>query len=114
MPIADLAKTLETDQSGVNYYNAKQFLAQFGAKDKVASYKKPTADAQSACYIDNKSDIMCGAYWQDRATNIVYYITLDSAEISDVSKKELGWYDADGDKILEVNDKCPFDKNNSC
>ena len=34
--------------------------------------------------------------------------------LSPITIKELGWYDADGDKINEVDDPCPFDKTNKC
>lgn len=98
---------------GFSYYNIKQFLSQYGAKDKVASFKQPVAGAQSACYIDNRNDATCGAYWEGEK-GYVSYITPSNETIGPVTAKELGWYDADGDKILEVNDKCPFDKNNKC
>lgn len=113
-PVTDLETYLGTYQNGVDYYSAKQFIAQYGAKDKTASYKKPIGDAQSACYIDNKTDVTCGVFWKDRTANVYEYIKLDTAEISEVTQKEIGWYDADSDGKLEVNDKCPFNKNNDC
>lgn len=112
--IANFTDNLNKYYYGFNYYNTKQFLSQYGGKDLIATYKQPTNDAQSACYVDARWDIMCGSWLSDTNKGIYDYIKLTEAKITDVTAKALGWYDADGDGVDEVDDKCPFNKDNNC
>lgn len=113
-PVKELSDAMAKYSDGFNYYNAKQFLSQYGAKDLVASYKSPVNNAQSSCYVDARTDIMCGSWLTDPIKGYLEYIKIDAAEISTVTAKALGWYDADGDGVIEAKDKCPFDKKNAC
>lgn len=113
-PISDFEQYFSKGYGGVNYYSAKQFITQFGGRDRTATYKKAADNAEGICYTEEKNDVMCGAYWSDESKKTTQYINLDTAIFSDVTKKELGWYDQDGDGKNEIVDKCPFNKNNNC
>jgi hypothetical protein len=39
-------------------------------------------------------------------------ITLSENELC--AFKNVGWYDVDGDGIIEISDPCPYDKENFC
>ncbi len=39
---------------------------------------------------------------------------LSGLVITEQTAKEIGWYDLDGDGVLEVEDPCPWDKENLC
>lgn len=39
---------------------------------------------------------------------------LSNLIITEQTAKEIGWYDLDGDGVLEVGDPCPWDKENLC
>lgn len=40
--------------------------------------------------------------------------SLSEAGISDITAKELGWYDLDGDGIIDIEDPCPYNLQNNC
>ncbi|MEI8143748.1 MAG: hypothetical protein WCG48_04010 [Candidatus Berkelbacteria bacterium] len=86
------------------------FLAKYGAKDKRATYKAPSGS--SGCLVDPTNDVMCGSSFVNGS--ITSPTSLSDLVIGPITSKELGWYDADGDKIKEVNDVCPFNKANNC
>jgi hypothetical protein len=91
-------------------YRIKNLLALFGAKDKNATYKTPAKSDSPGCFVGNSDSVMC-----DRNVNSSNVVKkFNEKVIDEITWKELGWYDADGDGIMEVNDKCPFDKTNKC
>ena len=92
-------------------YRIKNLLALFGAKDKNATYKTPVNPDSPGCFVGNSDSVMC-----DRNVNATNQPINKYSEkvIDEITLKELGWYDADGDGQPEVNDKCPFNKNNDC
>lgn len=89
----------------------RPLLNLYGAKSKLINDSSRQAVNGSLCAVDPREDVMCMSYLEGPSYKTVPYDTLKIAEIT---RKELGWYDGDGDKVNEVDDPCPFDKANTC
>lgn len=100
------------NNTGSSAYFFADFLSHYGARSRIATYKKPMNNDVDACFAGSRLDIMCRQYIEAGAVKYLY--KLSELKIGEITKKELGWYDADGDKINEVDDRCPFDKANTC
>jgi hypothetical protein len=99
----------------------------FGATDKYSCSEIQPSSCEYAlqngisCIIESDNpdelgrDIMChrvpeysNEQWSFTAPN------LNELVIIEPTAKELGWWDFDGDGIIEVEDSCPYVKNNIC
>ena len=59
---------------------------------------------------DAIGDIMCGVTTGFRDGEYeVPYLPLEDARVKDLTAKEIGWTDIDGDDIVSVLDTYPFD-----
>ncbi len=91
-------------------YSVKQLMTLFGAKDKNATYKQPKDSNSPGCFVDQPNDVMCDSMLSVQTT----YKSYSEKVFGEITKKELGWFDADGDGVNEAADRCPFDKANKC
>jgi hypothetical protein len=84
----------------------------FGANDKYQGF--------GCGYITDTpketTDIMCGdlADPQGRPGGWTSTSSPNQALISDLTAKEIGWKDVDGDSAIEIDDRCPLDPDNIC
>lgn len=103
---------------------AHELAHMFGAYDKY--YEGGPLDID--CLIEPDSsfmtaDLMCGIpsalkIETEKHGETVVIVTrqvhLSDLIIGEATAKEIGWYDIDGDGILEVEDPCPLNKDNDC
>lgn len=111
-PIASLKQNFES-QSPYSFEYSR-ILEFFGAKSKRTTYGTAKSGTLVACAAEPSEDIMCRWKYKDATQKDYTFIPLHELKIGDITRKELGWFDADGDKVNEVDDKCPYNKANNC
>lgn len=88
----------------------------FGATDKYTS-PKVMEIRKVGCKLEPEIlgwDIMCQRVPDEEKYLGFRYPPLEELNITGHIAKELGWYDGDGDGLLEVFDPCPMDRRNMC
>jgi len=104
--------SFEPDETIYSETFAHELAHIFGVNDHYNTSMK------SACSIDiSYYDVMCHRVPEyDGDGNVIGYFgpLLVDLIVDDITAKEIGWYDIDGDGILEIYDSCPFDKDNKC
>lgn len=99
-------------------YMMRSFMQTAGARNLVTYTSEGYSfSGETSCQVDDRFDIMCGQWVLNRgaSTGVQYKsATFADSIIGETTRKQLGWWDADGDKKNEVADDCPFDGANSC
>lgn len=86
-----------------NTETINSIFALYGAQSKKSTYKEPVNSNAVACYAGVKNDVMCRQYLENGTYK--QYDNFNELVIGEITRKELGWYDMDGDKINEVDEK---------
>ncbi len=90
----------------------------FGAEDKYTDVYEISSGIEACCFIEPDAselqgrDIMCHRVRTLDEEFGCIQPPLSELIISEASAKEIGWHDLDGDGILEVEDPCPWNKEN--
>lgn len=108
VPENDFRSHMDSKDSGYAWWFhspeiLSKFFSSFGAQLKKATYKEPVNQNSAACYAGEKNDIMCSQYLENGINK--YYYNFNEMIIGDITRKELGWYDMDGDGVREVDEK---------
>lgn len=92
----------------------------FGAEDKYTNAYEISRGTEACCFIEPDApemqgkDIMCHRVRTPDEDFGCIHLPLSELFISEATAKEIGWHDMDGDGILEVDDPCPWNKENIC
>ena len=90
----------------------------FGATDKYTGVREWEAGIKVGCKFEPEMlgrDIMCHRVPEGAGESFGYINPpLEGLYIKWPTARELGWYDGDGDGVMEVIDPCPMDGRNIC
>jgi|GEM_PF-5732738 len=112
--------TLDSSYYGTLVVSFAHELAHlFGASDR---YTTEISDYTAGCLVESDDpmkvgrDIMCHRVPEYKNSSLTGFINppLGNLTITEVTAKEIGWYDFDEDGIFEVEDPCPWDVSNRC
>lgn len=84
-------------------YTVKSLLKKFGAQVKTATYKKPASGNDIGCFVAPLEDAMCAV--KMTSSNMNNAVEFENLIIGEITQKELGWYDSDGNGVREVDEK---------
>lgn len=91
----------------------------FGASDKYVTEPEIRVKYNAGCWIESGDpaesgrDLMCDLVPEGEG-EFSRLPDLNELIIIEATAKEIGWYDNDGDGILEIEDPCPLNKDNDC
>jgi len=90
----------------------------FGARDKYTGVREWESGIRVGCKFEPEMlgrDIMCHRVPEGAGESFGYINPpLEGLYIKGPTARELGWYDGDGDGVIEVVDPCPMDGRDVC
>lgn len=108
IPESTFRDEMDTKEQGNSWWfqsaeTISNMFTVYGAQSKKATHKEPINSNAVACYAGIKNDVMCRQYLENGSYK--QYAKFNDLVIGDITRKELGWYDMDGDKVNEVDEK---------
>jgi hypothetical protein len=124
-PPEDFKSEMHADSMAGLYQSLTENLAHemahlFGAEDKYTDVYEVQRGIDACCLIEPDDpelqgrDVMCHRVRVPEEEFGCIQPPLSQLFISEATAREIGWQDVDGDGILEVEDPCPWDKENIC